>query len=84
LKYWLFLVFAMTNTFAGVWTYFYQPETGGRSFEENQEFFDEAREAGSWRVGKVRDGEFRNLPYPKPDGEEGETQPLLERVRDQL
>ncbi|KAK3071909.1 hypothetical protein LTR53_007786 [Teratosphaeriaceae sp. CCFEE 6253] len=84
LNYWLFLVFAVTNTFAGVWTYFYQPETGGRSFEENQEFFDEARKAGSWRVGKVLEGEFKKLPYPKPDGEEGETQPLLARVRDQL
>ncbi|KAK5738119.1 hypothetical protein LTR17_006148 [Elasticomyces elasticus] len=84
LKYWLFLVFALTNTFAGVWTYFYQPETGGRSFEENQEFFDAARKEGNWRVGKVLNGEFRKLPYPKPDGQDGETQPLLARVRDQI
>ncbi|KAK5706562.1 hypothetical protein LTR97_001552 [Elasticomyces elasticus] len=84
LKYWLFLVFALTNTFAGVWTYFYQPETGGRSFEENQEFFDAARKEGNWRVSKVLDGEFRKLPYPKPDGQDGETQPLLARVRDQI
>ncbi|KAK5115068.1 hypothetical protein LTR62_001765 [Meristemomyces frigidus] len=84
LDYWLFFVFALTNTFAGVWTYLYCPETGGRSFEENQEFFDSAKEEGSWRVGKVRKGEFRVLPYPKEDGEEGEDAPLLQRVREQL
>ena len=78
------MVFGLTNTFAGVWTYLYQPETGGRSFEENQEFFDEARKAGTWRVAAVKDGEFKKLPYPKPDGQDGETQPLLARVRDQM
>jgi hypothetical protein len=60
-----------------VWTYFYCPETGGRSFEENQEYFEDARDEKSWRVHKVGKGKFRFLPYPKPDGEEGETQPLL-------
>jgi len=35
LKYWLFLVFAVTNSFAGWWTWEYTPESGGRSFEEN-------------------------------------------------
>lgn len=83
LKYWLFLVFAITNTFAGVWTYLYCPESGGRSFEENQEFFESAREEGSWRVSKVHKGEFRHMPYPKPEGEDGESQPLLHRIRDQ-
>lgn len=86
LKYIIFLVFALTNTFAGVWTYFYCPESGGRSFEENQEFFEEAKEVGSWRVGKVRKGEFKRFPYPKKeDGEGGgETEPLLRRVQDQV
>jgi len=84
LNYWIFAVFGVTNTFAGVWTYFYQPESGGRSFEENQEFFEKAKEEGSWRVGKICDGEFKHMPYPKPDGEDGESQPLLQRVRDQM
>jgi len=69
--------------FAGVWTYFYCPETGGRSFEENQEFFNEAKEAGTWMVGKVKKGEFKKMPYPAADGEDGESAPLLSRVRDQ-
>lgn len=84
LKYYIFLVFALTNTFAGVWTWAYCPESGGRSFEENQRFFEDAKEAGTWRVGKVDGGEFKWLPYPKPDGEEGESQPLLRRVADQV
>ena len=83
LKYLIFLVFALTNTFAGVWTYFYCPESGGRSFEENQEFFEKAKEMGTWRVGKVENGKFRHFPYTRPDGEEDERQPLLSRVRDQ-
>lgn len=84
LKYWIFIVFAATNLFAGAWTYLYCPESGGRSFDENQEFFEKAKDAGTWRVGKVKKGEFKRLPYPKPDGEEGESQPLLSRVADQV
>lgn len=84
LKYYLFIVFAATNAFAGIWTYFYSPETGGRSFEENQEFFKDAQEEGTWRVQKVRDGEFRWLPYPKPENPDEESQPLLRRVQDQV
>ena len=84
LKYWIFLVFAITNTFAGVTTYLYCPESGGRSFEENQEFFESAKEQGTWRVSKVDKGDFKWLPYPKPDGQNGESQPLLRRVRDQV
>lgn len=83
LNYWIFLVFAVTNTFAGVWTYFYQPESGGRSFEENQEFFDKAREEKTWRVTVIDNGDHRYLPYPKPEGGDGEQQPLLQRIRDQ-
>ena len=83
LKYYIFLVFAFTNAFAGVWTYFYCPESGGRSFEENQEFFDKAMEEDTWVVNRVDKGRFRYLPYPKPDGEDGETQPLLQRIADQ-
>lgn len=84
IKYWVFLVLAGTNAFAAIWTYLYCPETGGRTFEENQEFFKEAKEQGTWRVSKVLKGEYRKLPYPKPDGEDGESQPLLRRIRDQV
>ncbi|SMR51954.1 unnamed protein product [Zymoseptoria tritici ST99CH_3D1] len=84
IQYWVFAVFAGTNLFAGAWTFLYCPETGGRSFEENQEFFEDAKKEESWRVAKVAKGEYRNLPYPKPDGEDGESQPLLQRVRDQV
>ncbi|KAK3690592.1 hypothetical protein LTR37_019088 [Vermiconidia calcicola] len=83
LEYLIFLVFAFTNIIAGLTTYLYCPESGGRSFEENQEFFDDAKEVGTWRVSKVRKGDFKYMPYPKPDGQDGETQPLLRRVADQ-
>ncbi|KAH7090518.1 general substrate transporter [Paraphoma chrysanthemicola] len=88
LSYFIFLVFAGTNAFAGLWTYFYLPETGGRSFEENQDFFKEASEAGSWRVSKVAGGDWIKMRYPDPknDGEvvDAERVPLLRRVEDQL
>lgn len=84
LSYYLFAVFAGTNLLAGAWTFVYMPETGGRSFEENLDFFDKAREAGSWRVRKVAGGQWTFMPYPKPDGEEGESQPLLRRVAEQV
>lgn len=84
IKYWVFLVFAGTNAIAAIWTFLYCPETGGRTFEENQSFFEEAKKQGSWRVSKVCDGDYRWLPYPKPDGEDGESQPLLRRIRDQV
>jgi MFS family permease len=80
LKYWLFLVFAATNTFAGWWTWKYCPESGGRSFEENQEFFESASKEGSWAVQKVDGGKFKSMP--KGDDEEesnGERAPLLGR-----
>ena len=32
------------------------PETGGRSFEVNQEFFETAKEEGTWIVAKVDGG----------------------------
>lgn len=82
LDFWLFLVFAVTNAFAGLWTYVYQPESGNRSFEENQEFFDDCKEHGTWRVGKVRDGQYKKLPYG--DADDAEQEPLLRRVRDQM
>lgn len=81
LGFWLFLVFAVTNVFAGWFTYVYQPESGGRSFEENQKFFEEAREAGTWRVSKVAKGEFAKFPI---EDEDGERQPLLQRVQQQI
>lgn len=75
LKYWLFLVFAITNAFAGWWTWKYTPESGGRSFEENQEFFESAEKEGTWSVRKVDGGKFVGMPKEKD--EEGENQPLL-------
>ncbi|KAK7894211.1 hypothetical protein LTR67_005969 [Exophiala xenobiotica] len=62
LEYYLFLVFAATNAFAGLWTYLYCPESGHRTFEENQAFFTEAAKEGSWVVKRVNGGEFRVLP----------------------
>ncbi|KAL1304711.1 hypothetical protein AAFC00_003659 [Neodothiora populina] len=83
LEYWLFLVFGVTNLFAGTMTYFYLPESGNRSFEENQTFFKEAKKAGTWRVGAVSDGAYKRLPYPAGKDDDGETAPLLSRIRDQ-
>ncbi|KAF2479649.1 general substrate transporter [Neohortaea acidophila] len=84
LKYWIFLVFCFTNLFAGVWTYLYCPETGGRSFEENQEFFEKAKEEGTWRVGKVEKGKFKQFHYVDSEGQDQEREPLLRRVEDQV
>lgn len=96
LSYWLFLIFAGTNTFAAVWTHvshtlhspcfcvltrplqIYSPETGGRTFEQNQSFFDDAKDRNSWSVLKVNDGEFKYMPKSEKSGEQNdETQPLL-------
>ncbi|KAL8692203.1 MAG: hypothetical protein Q9218_002734 [Villophora microphyllina] len=78
LNYWLFLVFAVTNLFAGWWTWAYSPETGGRSFEDNQAFFSDSKEHNTWLVTRVNNGEFRHLPRGKKgDGIDGERQPLL-------
>lgn len=79
LKYWLFLVFAFTNSFAGWWTWAYSPETGGRSFEQNQEFFNSAREDESWAVRKVDGGKFLKMPGNDDDYENAERSPLLRR-----
>ncbi|CAO2651128.1 Nn.00g094250.m01.CDS01 [Neocucurbitaria sp. VM-36] len=89
LDYFIFIVFAATNAVAGLWTYFYLPETGGRSFEENQQFFKEAGEQGTWRVNKVGKGEYTKMQYPNPkdvDGDniDAERVPLLRRLEDQL
>lgn len=87
LSYFIFLVFAATNLFAGVWTWIYLPESGGRSFEENQQFFIDAKEAGTWRVGKVSGGEYVVFKFPNPDGDglvNSERVPLLQRVEEQL
>ena len=62
LKYWLFAVFFGTNMLSGVWTWLYCPESGHRTFEENQQFFLEADEKGSWSVHRVRGGIYRRLP----------------------
>jgi hypothetical protein len=88
LEYGLFAVFCVTNVVSGVWTWMYCPETGRRSFEENQEFFSEAKDIGDWKVRIVREGEFAGLPkedggdeegaQAKADGDEdGEREPLL-------
>jgi general stress protein YciG len=82
LKYWLFAVFSVTNAFAGWYTWMYCPESGSRTFEENQEFFEEAAEKGSWEVGKVKGGRWLRLP-DRGDEEGklgGENEPLLGRI----
>jgi MFS family permease len=87
LSYFIFLVFAGTNLFAGVWTWIYLPESGGRSFEDNQQFFIDAKEAGTWRVKKVGGGEYTVFKYPNPNGDDlvdSERVPLLQRLDDQL
>lgn len=81
LKYWLFLVFAATNSFAGWWTWKYSPESGGRSFEENQGFFTCAAHDGSWSVKKVDGGRYRKMPGKISTGD-GESESLLRRVSD--
>ncbi|KAL8961027.1 MAG: hypothetical protein Q9193_002359 [Seirophora villosa] len=78
LNYWLFLVLTVTNLFAGWWTWAYSPETGGRSFEDNQAFFADSKEHNTWLVSRVNKGEFRHLPRGKDgDGVDEEQQPLL-------
>ena len=57
LKYWLFLVFCTTNAFAGWWSWLYCPESGGRTFEENQYFFKEAAERARWGVRRAKKGD---------------------------
>lgn len=82
LKYWLFLVFTFTNAFAGWWTWKYTPESGGRSFEENQEFFDSAKDEKTWAVHKVDGGKFCKMPDQQDgDEEDNETSALLSRNR---
>lgn len=86
LQYGLLAVFCGTNAVAGVWTWLYCPETGNRSFEENQEFFEEAAEIGQWGVNQVRNGEFKRLPNNSNKDangkqDDGEIEPLL-RPRD--
>lgn len=66
LSYLIFVVFSVSNAVAGLWTWLYLPETGGRTFEENQQFFVEAKEAGTWRVRRVAGGEFTVFKYPNP------------------
>lgn len=82
LHYGLFAVFALTNALAGVWTWRYLPESGGRSFEENQGFFESAAKEGSWVVKRVDGGRFTKMPV-KADEEgvqqAGEREPLLRR-----
>jgi MFS family permease len=87
LSYYIFLVFAGTNLFAGVWTWIYLPESGGRSFEDNQQYFIDAKEAGTWKVRKIGGGEYTVFKYPNPNGDDlvdSERVPLLQRLDDQI
>ncbi|KAH8650036.1 general substrate transporter [Xylariales sp. PMI_506] len=88
LSYLLYLIFAATNAVAGTWTFFYLPESGNRSFEENVLFFAEARQVGSWLIARVKDGEWSKMPYGGVllDGssEAREREPLLQRIEDQI
>ncbi|KAH6674308.1 major facilitator superfamily domain-containing protein [Halenospora varia] len=72
LKFWLFAVFSVTNAFAGWWTWRYSLESGGRSFEENQEFFESAEKEGSWVVSRVDDGRFEGMPGKQSGDDEDE------------
>ncbi|KAE9994144.1 hypothetical protein EG327_001216 [Venturia inaequalis] len=82
LDHWIFLVFAGTNLIAGVLTWLFVPESGNRSFDENVEFFEDAKEAGTWRVQKVKGGKYLKMPYGGKD--DAERTPLLERIEDQI
>jgi hypothetical protein len=82
LRFYIFLVFAVSNAFAGVWTWIYLPESGNRSFEDNQKFFEDAARDGSWRVAKVDRGRYLKMPYG--DHEDAARTPLLQRVGEQL
>lgn len=62
----------------------FQPETGGRAFEDNQAFFIAAAEQHSWRVGKVADGKYRHFPGATKESGADEEEPLLGRLREQL
>ena len=84
LSYWIFAVFTITNAFAGWWTNRFLLESGGRSFEENQRFFEEAKKAETWDVRYVKDGEWLTMPKKALETEDGETEPLLGRVRRQV
>lgn len=80
LKYWIFLAFAATNAFAGLWTLIYSPETGGRTFEENVEFFTRSEEQNTWRVHRVDEGTFLSMAdqsLEKDAQDSAEQQPLL-------
>ena len=56
----------------------YSPETGGRSFEENQSFFEDAKDHSTWRVSKINNGEFKHMPRGEKGGNDnGESAPLL-------
>ncbi|OTA95926.1 hypothetical protein M434DRAFT_377554 [Hypoxylon sp. CO27-5] len=70
LKHWLFLVFAVTNVIAGALTCLFSPETGRRSFEENQTFFTSAREEGTWIVRKVAGGKFLKVPANEEESDD--------------
>ncbi|KAI1811951.1 general substrate transporter [Poronia punctata] len=89
LRCWLFLVFAATNAVAGWSTWAYSPETGGRSFEANQEFFISAARDSSWLVRKVDGGKFLRMPRHderRQDGKlvQSEVTPLLQSQSDSL
>ena len=45
----------------------YSPETGGRTFEENVQFFNDAKEHNTWRVHKINRGEFKKMPKGEKD-----------------
>lgn len=82
LEFVLLLVFAATNALAGILTYLFVPESGWRTFEENQEFFRRAAEEGSWRVKRAADGVFGDLPHVKDDGERGQQRQQQRSRRD--
>ena len=54
----------------------YSPETGGRALEDNQAFFEDAKDHNTWLVKKINKGEYKHMPKGEK-GDNEESSPLL-------
>ncbi|KAI8960233.1 general substrate transporter [Daldinia sp. FL1419] len=61
-KHRVFVIFAVSNLVVALFVWLFLPETGGRSFQENQQFFVLAKERGTPVVSKV---DINYLALPK-------------------
>ena len=59
------------NTFTGLWTYLYCPESGPRTFEGGQEFFREAWVEKSWVISRIGAGKLKTLPDVEVEVDQG-------------